>query len=785
MQEIRSFHDLVLFCETKGYNNFTDLQEEAFLNDEFYSSKDIFVIGETSSGKTLIAQLAIAMNYHGKTLFIVPYRALAKQKKVELQHFFDDKEVVISTSEYRENDNRILSGQVDIAVIIYEKVFLFAALNPKMFSQYDTIVFDEFGVIDNEERGIKADLIFSWTKRFSKIRTVVLATPTFDWSLYADPNRFLIIKSLDRPVELNKVDIIRHKIKTGEHKGMFTIRLRGDNPFISFENVDGKIDDILLHICLEHHKLGHKILIFDNDRTGVREKAKLTYFKFLECGLLKKTASDNVEKFKEKMLKNMNISEENLFLAFDDLDFEMMLCGISFHSAALPLELRFEIEKEFLDDEGTLSIVFATETLAFGLNSGVDVVIVANLSKPAIAGATYAKKMISKNEYMNYIGRAGRYGKCEQGYTYTIILDKNLKIWDEILEADTEIIENKIFSKSPDESAMYLMSIIPDSPNSITVEQIKAELSYLLINAEHLNSTHICFLDSIGEQCEALEARKLIKQDDSSFEISYSLTDRGRKLQGYVLNISTYDILAEAANIFSRKRLYYFDYCFKIAQCKQLMENNDVYITNKSVKERSQMLSYYFEKMESELEQNRHIGQDLLQEIRNMYSAYRYRDFKSCRTNYKYDTRLRIAMILYLRLLGITEEVIGKTCWVGYAAIKKLGEQASYYTDVVRAISHEAVISKETDDRLKMLSISLFYGVHINALGLCDIDAISAENYRHINSLALCVGLAEKLKQRTSNPWVELDKLKLVNRFHSLPEQLQSVFLNGYGGVLE
>ena len=92
MQEIRSFHDLVLFCETKGYNNFTDLQEEAFLNDEFYSSKDIFVIGETSSGKTLIAQLVIAMNYHGKTLFIVPYRALAKQKKVELQHFFDDKE---------------------------------------------------------------------------------------------------------------------------------------------------------------------------------------------------------------------------------------------------------------------------------------------------------------------------------------------------------------------------------------------------------------------------------------------------------------------------------------------------------------------------------------------------------------------------------------------------------------------------------------------------------------------------------------------------------------------
>lgn len=786
MNEIRSFHDLTLFCKTRDYNNFTDLQEEAFLNDEFYSDKDLFVIGETSSGKTLVAQFAIAMKYNGKTLFIVPYRALARQKKAELQHFFDDKEVVISTSEYRENDNRILSGQVDIAVIIYEKVFLFTALNPKLFSLYDTIVFDEFGLIDNEERGIKADLIFSWTKRFPTVRTVVLATPAFDWSLYADQNRFLIIKSSDRPVRLNKVDIIRHKIKAGEHKGMYTIRLRGDNPSISFEDVVGKADDILVHICLEHYKLGHKILVFDNDRTSVREKAKLTYCKFLECGLLKKADSDNVEKFKEKMLKNMNISEENLFLAFDDLDFEMMFCGISFHSAALPLELRFEIENAFLNDEGTLSVVFATETLAFGLNSGVDVVIVASLSKPVIAGAVYTKKLISKNEYMNYIGRAGRYGKCERGYAYTMIQDKNLKIWDETLEADTEIIESKIFSKSPNESAMYLMSIIPDSPDCITVEQIKEKLSSLLINSDHLNSTHTCFMDSIGEQCEMLAARKLIKQDDSSFELSYSLTDKGRKLQGYVLNINTYDILAGAANLFlNQKRIFYFDYCFQIAQCRQLMENNDVYITRKSVQERERMLTYYFEKMEPELEKNRHIGWGILQEIQNMYSSSKYGNFKSGRTNNKYNTRLRIAMILYLRILGRTEEDIGKTCWVGYAAIKKLGEQASYYTDVVQAISHKAVISKEIGDRLKMLSISLFYGVHINALGLCDIEAISAENYRHINSLALCVELAEKIKQSRFGPWVALDRLKLEDRFRSLPEQLQSVFLDGYGGVLK
>lgn len=586
-------------------------------------------------------------------------------------------------------------------------------------------------------------------------------------------------------MDLNKVDIIRHKVKSGEQKGKFTVRLRGSIPIISFNDVSGKVDDILVHICSEHRKLGHKILIFDNDRTRVKEQAKLIYRKFLECGLLKKADSGNVETFKEEILRRMNISEDNLFLAFDDIDFEMMFCGISFHSAVLPLELRLEIENEFLNDNGTLSIVFATETLAFGLNSGVDVVIIANISKPTIAETAHVKKLISKNEYMNYIGRAGRYGKCEQGYAYTLISDTKLKMWDETLNADTEIIESKIFSKPPNESAMYLMSIIPDSPNCITIEQIKTELSYQLINADYLNGTHICFLNTIGEQCKQLETRKLIKQDDSSFELSYSLTDLGRKLQGYVLDIDTYDILAAAANLFSWKQIYYFNYCFHIAQCKQLMENNDVYITNKNADDRDQILSYYFKNLELELEQNRHISQDILQEINETYLSYRYSGIKSRRTTNKYDTRLRIAMILYLRLMGLTEKVIGKSCRVGYAAIKKMGEQASYYTDVVRAISLKAVVSKKTDDRLKMLSISFFYGVHINALGLCDIDTISAENYRHINSLALCVELAEKIKYNQSNPWAELDKIKLKNCFYTLPEQLKSVFFNGYGGALE
>lgn len=71
---------------------FTALQEEAFRSEYISDSrKNLFVIGETSSGKTLIPLLLYeravleAQRLEApcpKMLFVVPYRALAAQKKI-------------------------------------------------------------------------------------------------------------------------------------------------------------------------------------------------------------------------------------------------------------------------------------------------------------------------------------------------------------------------------------------------------------------------------------------------------------------------------------------------------------------------------------------------------------------------------------------------------------------------------------------------------------------------------------------------------------------------------
>ena len=127
-----------------GYSSFTALQEDAFSNFETFSDRNLFIIGQTSTGKTLIPVLLYAQALREaekagepkpKILFAVPYRALAAQKVQELHQFFDgqDLQIVQSTGEFRQDDGAILRAQVDIAVIITEKAFKYQARDESFF----------------------------------------------------------------------------------------------------------------------------------------------------------------------------------------------------------------------------------------------------------------------------------------------------------------------------------------------------------------------------------------------------------------------------------------------------------------------------------------------------------------------------------------------------------------------------------------------------------------------------------------------------------------------------
>ena len=150
------YEDYLACAQELGYLSFTKLQNEVFRNEYTYdNSRDLMVIGQTSSGKTLVPtllyyadarQAAAQGRRMPKMLFVVPYRALAAQKREEFQALFrrniPDIITAQSTAEYRQDDPLIRSGIVDISVMINEKAFLFACENISFLEDMDKVLED-------------------------------------------------------------------------------------------------------------------------------------------------------------------------------------------------------------------------------------------------------------------------------------------------------------------------------------------------------------------------------------------------------------------------------------------------------------------------------------------------------------------------------------------------------------------------------------------------------------------------------------------------------------------
>lgn len=536
------------------YTSFTALQEDTFSNPEVFSNRNLFIIGQTSTGKTLIPVLLYAQSLREaqeagtpkpKMLFTVPYRALAAQKLQELQRFFcgQDLQIVQSTGEFRQDDVAILNAQVDIAVIITEKAFKYQARDARFFSRYDYLVLDEVGLVDSADRGIRLDFIFAWAynskRQYDHPRTVALATPFYDWSAYVESYDFLTVHRDDRPVKLKETNIVYKKnsiLDTGECEFLQPIRMesaqrakhiiqkyredatlrcdftnkfcpiqepartdRGKNcPFQSGPCVaeleyvpEGCAPGqryILLKICREHLKRGHQIIIFVNDREQVKILCKILYQQLRN--LLPTPPDPGL--CKKELLAKSGLEEEDVFGILESGDgdsleqefYEIFKAGVGFHSAALPNELRTYVEDRFLNSR-EMQIVCSTETLAFGVNSAVDVVILADLKKQDEG----EHRFLTMNEFRNYAGRAGRMKpglnpEEAMGYVYTLIPLTSKDEWEEIRRSETtpDQLYSRLYSDDGQRLAFYLLNMLPDNNSTgMTVQ----ELAQLLATLPH------------------------------------------------------------------------------------------------------------------------------------------------------------------------------------------------------------------------------------------------------------------------------------------------------------
>ena len=409
----------------------------------------------------------------------------------------------------------------------------------------------------------------------------------FDWDAYIESYNFTVFKTDKRPVKLQETEIVYTNggilSVNGNQSFIYPVRRLTRKTFNSINEKYGAvgspcpynqddfcpyltpcrldrtllcskankpcpylfefIDDnnhnsfcyILLKICRESILKGHQTLIFLNDRARVMQL----------CGFLYQNLSEYLPKApsavecRTKLLEECGLENDDLFGIMEyesglrDADdyYRAFYSGIGFHSAALPNELRTYVENKLLESR-EMKIVCSTETLAFGVNSTVDVVVIADIYKHDGSDV----RPLTLNEYNNYVGRAGRLRANLDitkinGYVYTLIKSKQVSTWQRIKEKESN--PEKLYSLFHTDNGKYmpffLINILPESSeSSVSLTEIANSLYRIPQNSAVTNDElsikiqkSIRFLTEHGLVAEPAERplprkQALQKQDEKS-----------------------------------------------------------------------------------------------------------------------------------------------------------------------------------------------------------------------------------------------------------------------------
>jgi helicase len=175
--------------------------QAGLLND-----KNILVCTPTASGKTLIAELASLNNIYnqiGKAIYIVPLKALAREKYNEFKKKYTDIKVGISIGDIDSKEERL--SNFDLIVTTSEKLDSLIRHHSPWLNHVKTIVIDEIHLINDPNRGPTLEILITiLRKMLKKVQIIGLsATIGNPTELTKWLNAELVIDNW-RPVELKE-----------------------------------------------------------------------------------------------------------------------------------------------------------------------------------------------------------------------------------------------------------------------------------------------------------------------------------------------------------------------------------------------------------------------------------------------------------------------------------------------------------------------------------------------------------------------------------------------------
>ena len=186
------------------YSKLTPIQEKA-IQAGLLQQKSLLVCAPTASGKTLIATMAIVHQLtKGKSLYIVPLKALATEKYKEYQQLFQSTSyrVIMSTGDV-DSDSPYLA-KYDVIILTSEKLDSLLRHKVTWLQEVRTVIIDEIHLLNDPSRGPTLEIIITLLKMLLRPQLLGLSATIGNPQELANWLGAELVEDSWRPVELKK-----------------------------------------------------------------------------------------------------------------------------------------------------------------------------------------------------------------------------------------------------------------------------------------------------------------------------------------------------------------------------------------------------------------------------------------------------------------------------------------------------------------------------------------------------------------------------------------------------
>ncbi len=421
-----------------------DFQEEAI--GILAGGDSVMVAAPTGTGKTIVAEFGIykASMSGGRVMYTTPIKALSNQKFRDLRAVYGAEDVGLLTGDIIENRT------ARIVVMTTEVLRNMLLQSPEELADVSAIIFDEVHYLADIERGTaweeaiilcpphvqliclsatvaNAEEIAQWiSETHSPIRLIThtkRAVP-LSYYYYFDKQLQLVIDSRGRQVldfnvgGENRAGFQGNRGPSGgsngrgrgsgrggssEHSGRGNLRdrLKSDE-LKARQQTEPEPREIVTQ--LDHLDLLPAIYFLFSRRDCEQAAEEASAYNFA-------SVKRDIERINDIISNYMaRLNEEDRNLAQVKTIIRLTRRGVAYHHAGLLPILKQLVEELF--SSGLLRVVFATDTLALGVNMPARTVVIGRMSK--YDGTS--RRPLLPNEFQQMAGRAGRRGIDKEGH---------------------------------------------------------------------------------------------------------------------------------------------------------------------------------------------------------------------------------------------------------------------------------------------------------------------------------------------------------------------------------